>query len=108
MAARKKPTRKKPATKKAAKKDLRARKASKRKKPVGEQRIYATDAETVSQISATARRIHQLAKSDRPMTLSMLVSVGEWVTPFVIWVQREIASTPTEDRVIFRYPRYGL
>ena len=39
----------------------------KRKKPVGEQRIYATDAETVSQISATARRIHQqIMQRSRP------------------------------------------
>jgi DNA topoisomerase-6 subunit A len=65
--ARKKPARKKPAAKKAGKKAAPARKTRPRKKAVGERRIYATDAQTIAEISGTAKRVHQqIMKRARP------------------------------------------
>ncbi len=55
--------RKKPVAKKAARKKFVGRKKAGR----AEQRIYASDAETIAQISGTARRIHeQIMKKTRP------------------------------------------
>jgi DNA topoisomerase-6 subunit A len=68
MAAKKKAAGKKTARKKATRKKTPAKKAAPaRRKGKVEKRVYASDAETVSQIRGTAKRVHeQILKRTRP------------------------------------------
>ncbi len=68
MAARKKTTRKKPTAKKARPKKVTRKKAPQRvRSPNVERRAQASDADTIKQISGTAKRIHeQILKRARP------------------------------------------
>jgi DNA topoisomerase-6 subunit A len=73
MAARKKASKKKALKKKVTRKKVATKKTPARKATRGVERTYATDEETVAQISSTARRIHEQIKKEIRPDLSLPV-----------------------------------